>query len=148
MAYNEKKLAITRVFDAPIELVWKAITDVDLLKQWSPFFTDFRAEIGFETQFILGPDPERQYLHICRVIDVVEGKKLTYSWAYDKEEGDSLVTFELSARGEKTEVLFTHEIVKPFPKDNPDFAIGSFEQGWTYTMDALRKFVEGNTASK
>ena len=139
---DEKKLVIKRVFDAPIDLVWKAISDVDLLKQWSPFFTDFRAEVGFQTQFTLGPDPEHLYLHICRVIDVVEGKKLTYTWAYDKEEGDSHVTFELSAQGEKTQLLFTFEIVKSFPQDNQDFAIESFEKGWTYTVNALQKFVE------
>ncbi len=30
---DEQKLVITRVFDAPIELVWKALTDIELLKQ-------------------------------------------------------------------------------------------------------------------
>lgn len=142
MAYVEKKLVITRVFDAPVELVWKAITDVDLLKQWSPFFTDFKAEVGFENQFLLGPDLEHQYLHICRVTEVIEWKRLTYTWSYDKEEGESYVTFELFAEGEKTTVVFTHEIVKPFPQNDPNFAFGSFEQGWTYTVDALQKFVE------
>lgn len=139
---NDKKLILTRVFDAPVELVWKAITNGDLVKQWAPFFGNFTAEVGFETRFLLGPDEEHQYLHICRVTDVVEGKQLTYTWAYDKIEGDSRVTFELSADGEKTNLVFTHEIVKPFPQDDPNFAAESFKEGWTYILGELQKFVE------
>ena len=144
MTYNkEKKLVITRVFDAPVELVWRAITDIDLLKQWAPFFADFRAEVGVENRFLLGTDPEHQYLHICRVTEVIKGRRLTYTWGYEGVVGDSLVTFELSAEGEKTRVVFTHEIVTPFGEDNPNFALGNFEQGWTFIVGALQKFVEG-----
>ena len=144
MAYkNEKKLVITRVFDAPVELVWKAITDVDLLKQWAPFLGDFRTEVGTENRFFLGPDPEHQYLHICRITEVVEGRKLTYTWGYEGVVGDSFVTFELSAEGEKTRVRFTHEIVRPFDEDDPNFALGNFEEGWTLTLNALQECVEG-----
>lgn len=139
---NDKKVTITRVFDAPIDLVWKAITSGDLVKQWAPFFGNFKAEVGFETRFLLGPDEAHQYRHICRVTDVVEGKRLTYTWAYDKIEGDSRVTFELVADGEKTKLNFTHEIVKPFPEEDPNFELGSFEEGWTYILGELQKFVE------
>lgn len=142
MEYQNNKLTIARTFNAPIALVWKALTELDLLKQWSPFFPDFKAEVGFESRFLLGPDKDHQYMHICRVTEVIEGKKLSYTWAYDGHPGASLVTFDLTAEGETTKIIFTHEISIPFPTDDPNFAFGSFLQGWTYTMDALQKFVE------
>lgn len=142
-ATENKKLTIQREFDAPIDLVWRALTETDLLKQWAPFLGEFKAIVGYETRFLLGPDEAHQYLHICRVTDVVENERLTYTWSYEKIEGDSHVTFGLIPKGEKTDLVFTHEFVKPFPQDDPNFALGSFEQGWTYILGELQKFVEG-----
>ena len=34
MADTKKEVAIARVFDAPVELVWKAWTEQDLIKKW------------------------------------------------------------------------------------------------------------------
>lgn len=141
MEYQNNKLIIARTFDAPIELVWKALTDFELIKQWSPFFTNFKAKVGFENRFMLGPDPEHQYLHVCKVIEVVVNKKLAYTWAYDGQPGESRVTWELSNGGKATEIEFTHEIIKPFPDDDPSFAQSNFVQGWTHTVNALQDWV-------
>jgi uncharacterized protein YndB with AHSA1/START domain len=145
MEYKDrKKLVITRTFDAPIDLVWQAITDMELLHQWAPFFSGFRPEVGFESRFLLGSDEDHQYLHNCCVTEVIENQRLTYTWAYDQVEGESYVTFELSPVGKKTNMTFTHEITKPFPPDDPNFAPASFLQGWTSIVGTLQKFVESN----
>ncbi len=94
------------------------------------------------SRFWLGPDEAHQYLHVCKVTEVITGQRLGYTWAYDGLVGDSHVTFDLSREGDKTKVEFTHEITKPFPDDDPNFALTSFVQGWTFTMDALQNFVE------
>lgn len=141
MEYRNDKLVITRTFDAPIDMVWKALTEYELIKQWSPFFTNFKAIVGFEDRFMLGPDPEHQYLHVCRVLEVEEDRKLAYSWAYDGYSGKSRVTFDLSGGPRSTEVVFTHEITAPFPTDEPSFAESNFIQGWTHTVNALQQFV-------
>ncbi len=31
---NRRELSITRLFNAPIDLVWRAWTELDLIKQW------------------------------------------------------------------------------------------------------------------
>lgn len=146
MEYQNDKLIIARTFNAPIEAVWNALTEYELIKQWSPFFfSGFKAEIGFEGRFLLGPDPEHQYLHISKVIEVINNQKLTYTWAYDGQPGESRVTWELSNGGKTTEVVFTHEITKPFPSDDPIFALTSFVQGWTHTVNALEEFVSNGS---
>ncbi|MEO8363587.1 MAG: SRPBCC domain-containing protein [Ilumatobacteraceae bacterium] len=141
MEYQNNKLIIARTIDAPVELVWQALTDLELIKKWSPFFTEFKAEVGFENRFMLGPDPEHQYLHICKVLEVAEDRKLIYSWAYGGYSGESRVTFDLSGGANSTDLVFTHEITAPFPSDEPSFAESNFIQGWTHTVNALQQFV-------
>lgn len=139
---HSQPLLLERVCNAPVDLVWKALTDITLLKQWLPFFPDFKPEIGFETRFKLGPNDDQQYTHICRVLEAVEKKKLTYTWYYAGFPGRSHVTFVLVPQGDKTKVTLTHVITEPFREDNPDFDLKNFAEGWTYTIDGLKNFVE------
>lgn len=123
--------------------VWKAITDNEQLKQWYFKLPAFKAEVGFEFRFTGGPSPEKQYLHICEVTEVVIGEKLTYSWRYDGYEGVSYVTFALTAQGDQTVLRFTHEGLESFPVHHTDFARGNFVEGWMYFIDkALKQFLE------
>jgi uncharacterized protein YndB with AHSA1/START domain len=137
-----KPLVIERVIDAPSARVWQALIDKQELKQWLPYFADFEPEVGRELRFKLGRDPEHQYEHISKVIEVVEGRKLVYGWRYDGYAGDSQVKFELLPEGDKTKLILTHTILEPFPADNPDFGPDGFKMGWTYTADGLKNYVE------
>lgn len=80
---ENKELVIERVFDAPVENVWQAITENELMKQWYFDLAEFKAEKGFKFEFTGGPSPDRQYLHLCEITEVIPKKKLTYSWRYD-----------------------------------------------------------------
>jgi uncharacterized protein YndB with AHSA1/START domain len=133
---------IERVYNAPIEKVWSAITDNDEMKKWYFDITEFKAEPGFEFTFN-GGSKDMTYVHLCKVKEVIPGKKLSYSWKYKDYQGDSLVTFELFAEGDKTKLVLTHEGLETFPQNNPDFAKASFEKGWTYiTGTSLKNYVE------
>jgi len=120
---------IERTFDATAEKVWQAITDRDKMEQWYFKLEEFKPEVGFEFRFD-GGRPERIYHHICVVTEVVPGKKLTHSWMYEGEPGESHVTWELFAEGDKTKVRLTHTGLETFPKD-PAFARENFVKGWT-----------------
>jgi uncharacterized protein YndB with AHSA1/START domain len=133
-------LVLERLLNAPSDMVWKALTDISLLKRWLPFFPDFKAEVGFETRFELGPD-DHKYIHICKVLEVVPGKRISYTWYYEGYSGKSYVTFDLFPEGETTRVTLTHTITEPFP-DDPAFSRKNFAEGWTYTIDGLKDFVE------
>ena len=133
---------IERTFSAPIEKIWKAITDKNEMKQWYFDLAEFRAEVGFEFRFYGGP-PDKQYLHLCKITEVVPKKKLTYSWQYDGYKGISYVTFELFEEGNKTRLKLTHAGVETFPKEEPDFAKKNFVQGWTDIIGrSLKEYVE------
>ena len=148
MANEPESLVIERTINAPAAKVWQALTDPAELKQWLPFMADFKAEVGSELRFELGKDPEHQYLHVSKVIEVVPEQKLVYGWRYDGFAGDSHVIFELTPEDNKTKLKLTHEIIEPFPADNPDFASEGFKEGWTYTADGLKKFVEADNSKE
>jgi uncharacterized protein YndB with AHSA1/START domain len=139
-----KPLVIERTINAPTAKVWQALTDPEALKQWLPFMAGFKAEVGHELRFELGKDPEHQYLHISKVIEIVPERKLVYSWRYKGYAGDSHVIFELESEGDSTKLKLTHRIIEAFPADNPDFAAEGFKEGWTYAADGLKTYAESN----
>jgi uncharacterized protein YndB with AHSA1/START domain len=137
----QKPFIIERIYNAPIEKVWQAITDKEQMKQWYFDLAEFKPEVGFEFTFEGGKD-DRIYVHLCRITEVVPGKKLAYSWRYQGYEGNSIVTFELFDEGSKTRLKLTHAGLETFPANIPDFAKENFAEGWTYiTGTSLSNFL-------
>jgi len=133
---------IERTYHAPVQVVWEAITDKDKMKQWYFDLVEFKPEVGFEFQFTGQGSKGENYLHLCRITEVVFERKLSYSWRYDAYEGNSLVTFELFPEGDKTKLRLTHEGLETFPP-MADFAKESFAAGWKELIGVLLKeFVE------
>ena len=138
---NEVPLVVERTFDANIAQVWKALTDVDAMRRWYFDLNEFQPRPGFEFEFIVEHNGMR-YHHRCKVVTVIPQKKFAYTWRYEGHEGDSLVTFELFAEGDKTRLKLTHEGLDSFPKV-PAFARTNFEAGWTSLVgSSLKDFVE------
>lgn len=136
---------IERIYKATTEKVWKAITDKAAMKQWYFDIAEFKPQVGFEFQFE-GSNEERRYLHLCKITEVIVGKKITYSWRYDGFEGNSFVTWELFPEGDKTRLRLTHEGLETFPMNNPDFAKKNFVTGWTHIIgSSLKEFVENQS---
>jgi uncharacterized protein YndB with AHSA1/START domain len=140
-----ESFTIERTFNAPVSKVWKAISDRDTMKQWYFDLAEFKAEPGFEFSFTGGAPGGKQYLHLCKVTEVIPGKKLTYSWRYDGYEGNSFVTFELFNEGDRTRLKLTHVGLETFPKSNPDLVARNFAEGWTGIIGkSLKEFLEPN----
>jgi uncharacterized protein YndB with AHSA1/START domain len=138
-------IVIIRVFDADISLVWRAITEKELMKEWYFDLEKFEPIVGFRFEFKGGHEDGIQYNHLCEITEVEFEKKLTYSWKYEGYEGLSFVNFELSSENNKTRLDFTHSGLLSFPSSNPDFAVHNFEQGWTHFIDhALPQFLIKN----
>ena len=136
-------IILERIFNAPITRVWKALTDVDRMREWYFDLKEFRPQVGFEFEFIV-EHQGNSYHHLCRVTDVVPEKKIAYTWRYKDEPGDSLVTFELFPNGNKTRLKLTHAGIETFPK-MPAYARKNFEAGWTAIIGSeLKQFVEAS----
>lgn len=143
METQTKPLVIERTFNAPVHKVWEAITDNDKLKQWYFDIAAFKPEVGFTFEFY-GSKDGKKFLHLCRVTEVIPNQKLSYTWKYDGYPGESLLTFELFAEGDKTRLVLTHSGLNSFPvTDTNDFAVENFTIGWTQLIGTnLKTFVE------
>lgn len=123
------------LLDAASDRVWRALTDKDQMKEWYFTLTDFRPEVGFEFSFSGTGNKGETYIHLCRVTQVIPGKRLQYTWTYKGLPGTSLVTFELTPEGAKTRLRLTHEGLQTFAQNGPDFLADSFNQGWTALIE-------------
>ena len=140
-------IVVTQTVNAPALIVWQALTDKALMKQWYFDIDKFKAEEGFVFSFEGGTETT-QYTHLCTITEVVPNQKLSYTWRYVGYEGDTLVTFLLQALTPgQTEVTLTHSGLESFGNSNPDFAKSNFEEGWNHIIKvALKDFAEQQAA--
>jgi uncharacterized protein YndB with AHSA1/START domain len=137
-------VVVERTFNAPVARVWKALTDIDQMREWYFDLKEFKPEAGFEFAFVV-EHQGNTYDHRCQITEVIPQKKIAYTWRFEGYEGNSLVTIELFAEGEKTRLKLTHEGLETFPKTTA-FARENFEKGWTQIIGSeLKKFVEKDT---
>jgi len=142
---------IERTFDAPVAVVWKALTNLDDMKQWWPHLAtleSFKPDAGFATQFTIHHNG-MDFVHVWKVTEVVPGEKFSYSWKFAGYPGDSTVTYELFPEGNKTRLKLTHSGLESFlPESNPHLARGNFLMGWTSLCASLKTFLEKSIGSE
>lgn len=139
---SHQNVIVERVFDADITLVWKAITEKEMMKQWYIDLKEFKAVVGFKFEFMAGEEGGKQWKHLCEITEVVPERKLTYSWKYEGYGGNSFVMFELFEETNGTRLKLTHSGIDTFP-DIPELAINNFEQGWNQVINvSLKEFLE------
>lgn len=129
---------IERTYNAPLSLVWHAITDRAAIKQWFMDFEGFQPEVGCEFHFTAQDNDQVDWLHRCVVTQVVPAQKLAYTWHYEGHPGDTLVTIELFPEGDSTRVKLTHSGLDTLPAI-PAFARENFAAGWTELIGSLLK---------
>jgi uncharacterized protein YndB with AHSA1/START domain len=97
----------------PVEVVWEYLTKPELISQWL-MKNDFQLIPGHEFQFKTKPHTTRccDGIFYCKVLEIIPQKKLSYSWKTDHSNGilslDSLVVWNLSKKGNGTQVVLEH----------------------------------------
>jgi uncharacterized protein YndB with AHSA1/START domain len=144
LAQKTEPYVIERVFDAPVAQVWEAITTEDDLKQWYFDLKEFKPEVDVEFEFTVDQNGVN-YRHLCRVAELISQKRLAYTWRYEGYAGNSLVSFDLSAEGNKTRLRLTHLSLESFTQ----FTREDFAKGWTQLIGTnLKQFVETRRKAK
>ena len=143
MKKNDEPIIVEQTFNASIDTVWNAITEIDQMHRW--FFENipsFKPEVGFETQFNV-KSQNRDFLHMWKVTEVVPIKKITYNWRFKDYPGDSFVTFELSRQDDFTMLKLTVDVQESFPDDIPEFTRESCIAGWEFFIkERLKDYLE------
>jgi uncharacterized protein YndB with AHSA1/START domain len=124
------RLHLSRVFDVPRERVFRAWTDPTLLEKWwgPPGFTcplaqmDLRA--GGRYRLAMKPPDGDVYYLGGQFREVHPPERLVYTWQWEGDPSETLVTVEFKDLGARTEVVLTHE---RFPDAE---AVARHTDGW------------------
>jgi uncharacterized protein YndB with AHSA1/START domain len=148
------KLQLTRVFDAPRELVFKAWTEANQFKQWfgaaacegsSLESAIVDARVGGKYRIQVRRADGEYFTTVGTYREVKPPERLVFTWQFEKDgSGDEfgeveppemLVTLEFKARGKQTELTLTHEQFGSVESRN------RHEEGWNRCLNELGKFV-------
>lgn len=136
-------IIVEQEFKESKEKVWKLITQTVYMQKW--FFeqiTDFKAEVGFETAFLVEFDGF-QFTHKWKIEEVIPGMKIVYNWSYAEYDGEAKVVFELFELKDKTLLKLTNTVLKSFPDHIEAFSRKSAENGWIYLIgQSLKDLLE------
>jgi uncharacterized protein YndB with AHSA1/START domain len=155
---DKKELTLTRTFDAPLELVWKAWTDQELVsKWWGPNgVTNPTCEIDATPGGIfhivmlagadLGPMAGQKWPMLGSFTEVQEPEKLVItSSALDEHDQpfiENTFTVTFKEVDQKTTVTVHVEVTKA--AESAKMALQGMEMGWNQQLDKLVQFVASN----
>lgn len=140
-AATGRELVITRVFDAPRELVWAAWTHPDHARAWGPKGTSWtfaEAEVApggaWRRCMVADADGTEYWSHgVYR--EVVEPERLVFTFAWEERDGspehETLVTVTLADLGGRTRMTFRQA---PFASAE---SRDGHEGGWSEAFDDL-----------
>jgi uncharacterized protein YndB with AHSA1/START domain len=140
-----RELVITRVFDAPRSLVFKAWTHPDHLKRWwGPHgFTvlsctmDFRVGGGWSLSMQSPAGVVDRQRGLFR--EIVEPERLAFTYAFEDEHGkrghETIVTLSFADLGSKTELTLRQAVFESVAVRDDHV------RGWGEALDHLAEYV-------
>ena len=134
--FGNNPVIVEQIFKAPIEVVWKAITDAKQMKKWYfETMNSFEPIVGFETEFNV-PVGDKNYLHKWKITEVITNRRITYTWRFGGYTGEWTVTFDLiPEKNSFTKLKITNIGIESFPLNNPDFSRESCQEGWEFFIN-------------
>jgi uncharacterized protein YndB with AHSA1/START domain len=159
---SERELVITRVFDAPRELVWKAWTDPEhLMRWWGPkYFTSPACKIdlrvGGKYLFCMRSPEGKDFWSTGVYREIVEPERIVWTDSFADEKGnpvpasyygmpgdwpeEMLVTVTFEERQGKTKLTLRHA---GHPAEIGEMA----EAGWNGSLDKLAETLSASNIS-
>lgn len=137
---DSRTVEIDQFYHHPPQRVWRALTTPELMARWLMEPTGFAPVIGTRFSFRTQPMPAANFSGeiACEVIEVVDGERLTISWA-DAHTGQPagwLVSWTLHAEGSGTRVILRHSGFDP-DDDVQRRARTIMGNGWARIADQL-----------
>lgn len=148
-----KKITLTRLFDAPVDQVWTAWTEVDYLNQWwapEPWHAETRSmdfrEGGKWIYAMVSPEGEKHWA-ILNYSKISKGKFFECRDSFCEEDGTLKtglptshwhVEFGAAPKGTKVTITMTFDNEVELKQ----IVEMGFEQGITMTLSALERYLK------
>ena len=136
-------LRLERTFDASAQDVFDAWTNPLVLVRWWAAFPDWDSP-GAEIDLRVGgryrlqmhdPQTDEVVVVVGEYREIDRPHRLVYTWSYEGEEHESLVTVDFMQHGERTTVVLVHT---GLPSDE---SRRRHDEGWRGTFDNLERRV-------
>jgi uncharacterized protein YndB with AHSA1/START domain len=146
--YGEGTVTLTRVFDAPRELVWRAWTDPKQMAQWFgprgfSATCELDVRVGGALRIVMHGCDGNDYPMKGVFREVVAPERLVFSNIAVDQEGNHLLkgetTVVLETQGDKTK-LTLHAHAAGLVPAAPQMLAG-MEAGWSQSLDKLKELV-------
>ena len=145
---SQRTLVITRVFDAPRDLVWKAWTDPTHAQHWMGprgfTATHLRSDLrprGVWRACLRRDDNGEEYWQGGVYLEIAAPERLTYSFAWDdtnkRRNHVTLVTLIFTEDQGKTMMSFRQEVFETVAECD------GHQLGWNSTFDRLAEHLAG-----
>lgn len=155
---NEKTLVITRVFDAPREAVWKALTDPEQMKRWwgpegfTVPFSEIDLRVGGKYLSCMRSPDGKDYWNTGTYQEIVPMERLIMSDSFSDEKGNVVpatyygmnpefpltmtINVTLEEEDGKTKMTLRHESM---PEGDD---LKGATQSWNQSLDKLDAILE------
>jgi len=119
------------------ETVWRHFVDPDLLAAWLAR-NNFSQQVGAPFEFRTRSTKDWDGVIHCRLVELEPAGTIAFTWDAEGNEGDTLVTIELSETGEGTRISLIHSNIKSADNDGRDITQG-YDEYWTDHLDLLAR---------
>jgi uncharacterized protein YndB with AHSA1/START domain len=132
-----ENIQIEKTYNAPIALVWQAITNRAMMKEWYfDFAEDFKLQTGAVFEWTAGDHNSKQWLHRGKMLEIIPDKKLVHTWEYPGYTGISTLSWNLLKIDDaKTKIILIHEFTIPFDSSIVELKRENFEGGWAHIIN-------------
>jgi uncharacterized protein YndB with AHSA1/START domain len=124
------------------ETVWKTLVTAELIARWL-MPNDFEPQVGKRFTFRTKPMGDWDGVVHCKVLEVIQHRKLVYSWTGGSDRNtrhgfrlNSTVTWTLTPVGGGTRLRLVHA---GFRSPENDAAFDAMNPGWGRVMKAISK---------
>lgn len=143
---TQPELIVTRIFNAPRELVWKAWADPKKMIQWMgprrhPVIKvegDFRPGGAFRRLLISSENGEELW-HGGVYREITEPERMVFTFAWDGDNGrpenEMLITLTFEDLGDKTKMTLHQTQFRDVEQRD------GHNEGWSSTFDRLEEFL-------
>src|SRR4051812_13638470 len=144
---TDTQILMTRKFDAPVELVWRAYTEPELVARWWPgrrgtmqtCEIDFR--VGGSWRYVMVASEGFEVAFHGSYQEIVDGERIVNTEVFEGAPGPGIVvTSTFAAQGEKTVLTMLSECGS---REVRDIILGTgMETGAQESLDVLEEVAE------
>jgi uncharacterized protein YndB with AHSA1/START domain len=117
------------VLEADADRVWRALTNKDELSNWMMMPTNFNPKVGAKFYFQANPNEEWTSKVTGKVKELDKNEKLSFTWNSDQLSKETLVTFTLSEKENKTKLKLIHSGWEETEDDENNMR-NLYNEGW------------------